>query len=141
MPQLRAKDPVEQEEHAQKEQWAGNKHVGRPVDSARRGDKIKNGQSGEEYGASPFPAPRQDKEQQEDGGRDEVHGESERSLPESVMSVKDVQGEHADECGKEEAEDSGSPEQEMFDRRFHIGESISSAAARASIDSFPGGID
>ena len=141
MPQLRAKDPVEQEEHAQKEEWAGNKHVGRPVDSARRGDKIKSGQSGEENGASPFPAPSEDKEQQEDGGRDEVQRERERSLPESVMSVKDVQGEHADECGKQEAEDSGSPEQEMFDRRFHIGESIPPAVARASIDSFHAGIN
>lgn len=129
MTELRAEDPVEQEEHAQKEQRAGNQHVGRPVESAREGDEIEHGQRGEENSASPFPAPSQDKKEQEDGGRDEVHGERERGLPESVMAVEDIKGKHADECGKEEAEDSGSPEEEMFDRRFHRGESIPAAAA------------
>lgn len=140
MTQLRSKDPVDEEEHAQKEQGAGNKHVGRPVDSVREGDEIENGKSGEAHSANPFPAPSEDEEQQEDCGRDEVHGEGERRLPESMMSVKDIQGEQADECGKEEAEDSRSPEQQVFERRFHVGESIRPAAARASIDSFHAGI-
>jgi hypothetical protein len=118
--QLGPEDPVEQEQTAQKEQGARNERVSRPVKSSPARDEIDHAQRREEHAASPFPAPGKGEQQQEDGGRDEVHQERERGIPKPVMFVKDVEGEYADERGDEEAENSGCPEEEMFDWCFHI---------------------
>jgi hypothetical protein len=118
--QLRPEDPVEQKQNAQKERGAGNDCVNRPGKSSPEIHQIEGAQRREHHGANPFPAPGKGQQQQEDGGGDKVHPERERRLPKSVMFIKDVEGEDADEGGEQQAQNSGRPKQQSFYRWFHI---------------------
>src|SRR5579884_1408603 len=109
---LAANQPVGQEQrrnHKQRTAYGKN-----PVRVAASAYGIPDRNSGEEYCADPFPAPRHDQDEDYNRRRDEMKAEGQGGLPEASVLAEHVQSKHAQEQGKSDAERARRPVEQNF---------------------------
>ena len=132
--------PTQQEEPTKQEERAGNKRIGGPVESAPKSNHIADCQPAESQKAGQFPTPRHGQQDQEDGARDQVHGQRKERGPEAMVFLEDIQREDADEAGEKEAEDARHPIEDFNIGGFHTG-SIGGRPPATLIDISKAGIE
>lgn len=84
-------------------------------------DDIEQSQRRKYQGTHPLPTPGRGEDEEQDGGGDEVQGQGQQGVPETVIFLEHIQREQADEGGEEEADNPGGPEQEAFSGCIHNG--------------------
>ena len=109
-PQLRAVEPVDQEQSAYQEQGTGDQQVSGPLELPPGHDYVPYSEGREQDRADPLPTPRDSQGDQNETGWDEVYEKGKDRTPEAITLAEHVESEEADEYGKQKAQNPGHPE-------------------------------
>ena len=113
-PEFLSGNPIQKKQNADEKQGAGYAQIYRPMKPSPEHNQIQRPQSGEQDSSHPFPAPGDGQYDKNDSRWDKMYQQGQNCFPESVARTKHVSSKSADERGKEKAQDSRCPEQQLF---------------------------